>query len=181
MPSFDDILAYYRKQIQLPWQNDVHYAGRVWMVWYDKGLERRIRGQLYEFEHLTKAAGHGWQHLDLVSQFPKWMATHEFLSELLDQPEELRSILPEFEAHLIEKLKSSLDQASDNDVIVVTGSGSLFGLVRVSTLITKIASAIRGRLVLTFPGSHQSNVYRLLDARDGWNYHAIPIPPADAV
>ncbi len=149
-------------------------------MWYEKGLERRVRGQLHEFKDLTQAAGHGWQHIDLVSLFPKWAASHEFIAELVEQPEELRSVLPEFEAHLTEALKSFLEQAKANDVVAVTGCGSLFGLVRVSTLITKVASSIRGRLLLTFPGSHQSNVYRLLDARDGWNYHAIPIPPADA-
>ena len=35
--------------------------------------------------------------------------------------------------------------------------------------------AIRGRLVVFFPGSHEKNVYRLLDARDGWGYMAFPI------
>jgi hypothetical protein len=32
-------------------------------------------------------------------------------------------------------------------------------------------------MVVTFPGTHQGGIYRLLDARDGWNYHAVPIPP----
>ena len=34
---------------------------------------------------------------------------------------------------------------------------------------------IRGRLALFFPGDVDNNNYRLLDARDGWNYLAIPI------
>ena len=34
---------------------------------------------------------------------------------------------------------------------------------------------IRGRVVVFFPGSHDQNTYRLLDARDGWNYMATPI------
>jgi hypothetical protein len=34
---------------------------------------------------------------------------------------------------------------------------------------------IRGRLVIFFPGEYDSNNYRLLDARDGWNYLAVPI------
>ena len=34
-----------------------------------------------------------------------------------------------------------------------------------------------GRLLLGFPGKHNSGIYRLLDARDSWNYHAVPIPP----
>ena len=31
---------------------------------------------------------------------------------------------------------------------------------------------IAGRLVVFFPGSRDGNTYRLLDARDGWNYLA---------
>ena len=34
---------------------------------------------------------------------------------------------------------------------------------------------IRGRLVVFFPGHLERSNYRLLDARDGWNYMAVPI------
>ena len=37
------------------------------------------------------------------------------------------------------------------------------------------AEAVRGRLLAFFPGEHENGNYRLFDARDGWNYHAIPI------
>ena len=47
--------------------------------------------------------------------------------------------------------------------------GALFGIARVSTLISRIADAIPGRLLIGFPGKHAGGVYRLLDARDGWN------------
>ena len=38
---------------------------------------------------------------------------------------------------------------------------------------------IRGRLLVFFPGVYEQNNYRLLDARDGWNYHAVPITASD--
>lgn len=180
MPSFDDILSHYRRQIILPWQDDTPPASRVWIAWYDKALERRVRGQMHEFQEATDGAGHGWHHIDLQPLFPAWIADHEFFEALLEQPEELRSVLPEFEDHLVKTLRDALAEISTNDVLAVTGCGSLFGLVRISSLITKVATVIKGRMLVTFPGAHNSNVYRLLDARDGWNYHAIPIPPADA-
>jgi hypothetical protein len=34
---------------------------------------------------------------------------------------------------------------------------------------------VKGRLVVFFPGTLEQNNYRLLDARDGWNYMAVPI------
>jgi hypothetical protein len=38
-----------------------------------------------------------------------------------------------------------------------------------------VVKDIRGRLVVFFPGEYEDNNYRLLDARDGWNYLAVPI------
>jgi hypothetical protein len=36
-----------------------------------------------------------------------------------------------------------------------------------------------GRLLVFFPGSRDGNVYKLLDAREGWNYLATPITAFD--
>ena len=49
--------------------------------------------------------------------------------------------------------------------------------VKVSALLNEVNDAIAGRLLVFFPGEHEGNSYRLLDARDGWNYLAIPITP----
>ena len=48
-------------------------------------------------------------------------------------------------------------------------------MVRVSTLIQGLAQDIRGRLLVFYPGTYEHGNYRLLDARDGWNYLAVPI------
>jgi hypothetical protein len=40
---------------------------------------------------------------------------------------------------------------------------------------SQVENTIQGRLVVFFPGEFENANYRLLDARDGWNYHAIPI------
>ena len=64
------------------------------------------------------------------------------------------------------------------------GAGTLFGLgdaVKVSALLNAVNDAVAGRLLVFFPGEHEGNSYRLLDARDGWNYLAIPITPKGAV
>jgi len=45
----------------------------------------------------------------------------------------------------------------------------------VSDLMSAVDSSIRGRLLAFFPGEFENNNYRLLDARDGWNYLAVPI------
>ncbi|WP_366656607.1 DUF1788 domain-containing protein [Fodinicurvata sp. EGI_FJ10296] len=176
MKTFDDILAAYNRQVQLPWATDVPPAARVWILWYDKSLQRRFTGRLAEFEHATFRAGHGWHQISLSGWFGAWIAQHEFFDALVEQPAELRGLLPEIENSLVNEITHGLRACTSNDVLAVDGCGALFGIVRVSALISRIADSIPGRLLVGFPGTHSAGVYRLLDARDGWNYHAIPIP-----
>jgi hypothetical protein len=60
-------------------------------------------------------------------------------------------------------------------VVAVTGVASLFGFTRASLILKEVVKDIRGRLALFFPGEYDNSNYRLLDARDGWNYLAVPI------
>ena len=59
--------------------------------------------------------------------------------------------------------------------------GTLFGLARVSSVVEGIKEAVDGRLLVFFPGEHhpENHTYRLLDARDGWNYLAVPLLAQD--
>ena len=52
---------------------------------------------------------------------------------------------------------------------------SIYGFTKVSLLLKEVVHDIRGRLLLFFPGEYDNNNYRLLDARDNWNYLAVPI------
>ena len=80
-----------------------------------------------------------------------------------------------FTAELAENLRATLDSHDSASVVAVLGVGTLFGLARISALIQQVAPSIAGRLVVFFPGERDGNSYRLLDARAGWNYLAIPI------
>jgi hypothetical protein len=179
--TFDDLLAAYERQVQLPWLNDVPTAGRVWLLWFDKSMQRKFTGRIGEFEHATMKAGRGWRHVNLAPWFGQWIAKHEFFDALVDHPQEIRGLLADAEQALIADLRLTLRECTSNDVLALDGCGSLFGIVRVSTLISKVADAIQGRMLVAFPGKHAAGVYRLLDARDGWNYHAIPIPADHAL
>ena len=81
------------------------------------------------------------------------------------------------------RLKSaSQEEAADaNTIVAVHGIACLFGLIRVSEMIREVESSIRGRLLVFFPGQFENNNYRLLDARDGWNYLAVPITAREGV
>ena len=64
-------------------------------------------------------------------------------------------------------------------LLAALGVAGLFGFIRVSELMDAVDDAIRGRLLVFFPGEYDGNIYRLLDARDGWNYLAVPITAAE--
>jgi hypothetical protein len=147
--SLDDILSAYHRQVRLPWASDTPPAGRVWIVWYDKTLQRRFTGRLGEFEMATRKAGHGWQRFDASPWLGRWIARHEFFDALAGQPRELRGLLPDIEAGLIADLRAALNTCSENDVLAVDGCGSLFGVARISNLLNHIAPSIPGRLGTT--------------------------------
>ncbi len=176
MPTIDDLLGQFKRQAALPWSPDTARDYRVWIMHYDKSLERRVQGRLHEFEALARHHGHGWEVLDVAALVPPWFAQHELFDGLLEQPDELPGLLPDFEAHVVATVRSRLQSLGDRDILVLAGAGALFGLMRVSTLTEQVAPDIRGRLLLLFPGRHENGVYRLLDARDGWTYRATPIP-----
>ena len=143
------------------------------MVVYEKELERLIRTRIGEFENATRTTNHGWSLIDCTKWFAEWMAGEEYRESFFAEPELLGLKLEEeFRNRCIERLSDALEEADDNIVVGVVGVGSLygFGSLRVSALIHQVEPYIRGRLLVFFPGTKTENNYRLLDARDGWNY-----------
>ncbi len=179
MSSVEDLLDEFRKRLAVPWRNHEAPAGRVWMLWYDKALERRVRGRLREFQLAAEQAGKGWHEFDIAPRFGEWVAHQPWFERLAKRPGTLATVIAQFEDHLAGSIKAELSACGANDILALTGVASLFGLTRASALIDKIIDAIPGRLLVTFPGVHQGGIYRLLDARDGWNYLAVPIPSTD--
>jgi hypothetical protein len=112
--------------------------------------------------------------------FGAWLQPHELRDALLQQPDELHSLLPEFEDYVVDQLATVLDAAGPNDLVALKRCGALFGFVSLSKIVGRIESSVRGRLLLSFAGRYEGTGYRLLDARPGWNYHAVPIPSEPA-
>jgi hypothetical protein len=177
----DDLIAEYRRFVSLPWQDNLAPAQRVWMLVYPPDHERRIRLHVADFEAATKESGHPWALLDVTESFERWMANHEYRDQYFESPELLDTALPAFFYHLVSEIREQIDQYRDEDgVVALLGAGSLFGLgheVKVSALLNSVNDTVAGRLLVFFPGEHEGNSYRLLDARDGWNYLATPIEP----
>lgn len=179
MSYVDDLVESYRRLVQLPWPQSVAPPQRVWMAVYPPTFERRVRLNLPEFENATLQAGHAWRSIDITTSFEEWMAAHEYADEYFEEPELIETAITAFYEHLVERVRGQLEKYADSSGIVgLIGAGALFGLgdrVKVSALVDAVNQSIAGRLLVFFPGSHEHNSYRLLDARDGWDYLATPI------
>ena len=179
MSYVDDLVASYRRFVALPWQRSVAPPQRVWMAVYPAKYERRVRLNVQEFENATLQAGHAWALIDITHSFERWMAGHEYADAYFEEPELLATALPAFLGTLVEEVRAQLEQHPDpNGVVGLLGAGTLFGLgdsVKVSALMNAVNESIAGRLLVFFPGQRDHNSYRLLDARDGWDYLATPI------
>lgn len=178
MARIDRLAERYKRYIELPWQKDLAGAQRAVFVVYDKGDERRLRARKDLFAMATGEAGHGWLECDLTHVFAQWMAATEYRDSYFESPEDLEIKLEDdFLEHVAGHLRQVLTspEADENSVVGIYGIASLFGFVRVSEVMKAIERDIRGRVVVFFPGEYEDSNYRLLDARDGWNYLAVPI------
>lgn len=180
------LVSAYREHLTVPWQAGLAAIQRVIFAVYDKADELRLRANVDEFALATQQAGKSWLLLDVTNAFPEWMAAQEYRDAYFEVPEDLAGYqtgeLTEFVADLNAKLKARIsEEAGPDTVVALLGVGTLFGLARVSSVVEGIKEAVGGRLLVFFPGEHhpENHAYRLLDARDGWNYLAVPLLAKD--
>lgn len=171
----------FEDHISLPWQTHLAPPEKTVFVVYPKEDERRLRAKRELFRLACQKSHHAWSEIDLDDAFATWMATQEFAQEYFEVPADMRQkIESEFSDHVRDLIQKPLEAMGENDALGVFGVGTLFGLTHVSTVLNRIEPAIRGRMIIFFPGTYEKNVYRLLDARDGWGYMAFPITLTEA-
>jgi hypothetical protein len=178
MGRIEDLATRYQNHISAPWQKNLAGPQRTIFIVYDKVDERKLRAKLELFEMATRQARHGWKLFDFTNTFARWMAAMEYRESYFEDPTDLVMKLEKdflhFAGNELQQVLISAD-VDENTVVAVYGVASLFGFVRVSDVLKRIEGDIQGRIVLFFPGEFDNNNYRLLDARDGWNYLAVPI------
>jgi Domain of unknown function (DUF1788). len=178
MGRIEQLAEKYKQHIGLPWQQTVAGAQRVIMIVYDKELERSLMARKEAFAMATRDERHEWSEVDVADCFATWMASEEYRDAYFESPDDLQMKLEvEFAEFVAARIKSVLDRddVTKHSVVAVFGVGALFGFTRVSSVLKLLEPAIKGRLAVFFPGTYDQNNYRLLDARDGWNYLAVPI------
>jgi hypothetical protein len=178
MGRIEQLAEKVRTHLQLPWQRTVSGAQRVIMAVYEPQYERALRAKLDLFQQAVQGCGLGWHQIDLSAVFATWMAADDYRDAYFESPDDLalklESEFPRFVAKYVRKHLENLAVTADS-VVAVYGTASLYGFTQVSRLLHEIEPSIKGRLLVFFPGEKTGNNYRLLDARDGWNYLAVPI------
>lgn len=170
------LLQSFDSHISIPWPQAVSPDERTIFVVYNKEDELKLRARIGEFEASATQSGHAWLQFDLTHSFENWMAEQDYKETYFEDPEYLEGLYEDLLEELIEKLKAQfVEQQDDNSVVSLLGCGALFGFASVSGLVEQVAKEVKGRLVVFFPGEHQNNNYKLLDAKDGWGYHATAI------
>ena len=173
MGRVEDLAERFGRHMQVPVSVTGVAAERVLIVVYDKELERPLRERFGEFQNQAEAAGRRFARVDCTTMFADWMASLEYRDSYFEEPEHLSSkVEGEFKKVVVERLRQSLKGADARTVVAVTGTASLYGFVRLSEVIREIEPDVQGCLAVFFPGTKDSSNYRLLDARDGWNYLA---------
>ena len=173
MNKIEELAAKYENHVSAPWQRTLSGAQRVTFVIYNKEQERILRARISEFAQATQRSQHTWKPIDCTQWFADWMGQEEYKDSYFEDYSLLAMKLDsEFRTTVSRRLASALEDADDNTVVGLLGIASLYGFVRGSDLIRSVEQSIKGRLVVFFPGTKDGNNYRLLDARDGWNYLA---------
>lgn len=170
------LLRSYTNFVSIPWKKDLADEERVLFAVYHKEDELKLRARIEEFRWATESSGHPWLELDITTLFPEWMAQQKYREDYFESPEDLKPKYKTFVRESVEKLAQQIaSEADERTLVALLGCGTLFGFASVSDFVKQLAFHVPGRLLVLFPGEHINNTYRLLDARDGWGYHATPI------
>jgi hypothetical protein len=176
--KIDQLLSAFELVVNEPWSASLSGQERVWFLVYDPAEQRKVDLRLGDFETATIKAGKKWVNISMKKCFPTWMANHEYSEEYFRNPKFIVDQLEaEFRTFAIDFLTQALqNQNTDHQTLIaIRDVSSLFGFVRLSEILKSCDKAFKGRMLIFFPGEHEKNQYRLLDARDGWDYLARPI------
>jgi len=175
MNEIEKLRRAYERELTRPWSQNLAGVQKVWFARYNPQQERRLRAAIGEFAIATHDSGHGWIPCDLTTSFAQWLDTKDYRESYFENPTDIELPLDAFPEFVAELIATAAKGAGENDVVAVWGVASLFGLTRLSAVVGEFAPSIKGRLLVFFPGQRDNSNYRLLGARDGWNYHAVPI------
>lgn len=176
--KIDQLLSAFEKVVTEPWSSLLSGQERIWFLVHDPAEQRKVDFRMGDFETATIKAGKKWKSISLKLCFPSWMANHEYREDYFHDPEHIVDQLEaEFIPFAIKFVKDELQkiEQDQNTLIAIKDTSAIFGFIRLSEILKSCDKDFKGRLLIFFPGEFENNQYRLLDARDGWDYLARPI------
>lgn len=181
MNYIDQLNNALRVQLQAPWSQDQSGGERVWFLVFDPEMLRKVMARRDLFQLTAQAAQKTWVEIDISNEFGEWMASHRYAESFYKRPGRAKALPQDFAQHLADRLRHRIDEldTDENTLLVLSGTEALFGINKISQITSLIENKIKGRLLVFFPGEYSEPHYRFLDARDGWNYLAIPVTAAD--
>lgn len=170
-----------RQQLSHPWRKDLSGGEKSWFLVFEPMRIRSVMKYRDAFKLTTEAAGKRWEEFDISHCFGAWMSKHEYADSYFQDPELAGTLFEDFVDHLVEGIRVRIKTRSidDNTLLVLTGTESLYGIAKLSHVTRRIEDSVPGRLLVFFPGEYSEPQYRFLDARDGWNYLAVPLTPVN--
>jgi hypothetical protein len=177
MSRVDQLAAEFRNHIGVGWPAGSSGAQRVVMLIYDPSDERMLRRKLDIFAQAARENGLRWELVDLTQVFASWLGGHRYREGYFEEPDYLADALEPLVLAVTREIEAVLERSEHdaNELVGVLGVSSLFGLCSIADVLSRVDHAIKGRLIVFFPGSHREGRYQLLDARESWDYHAIAI------
>jgi hypothetical protein len=174
----DNLLTAFELVVSEKWIGTLSGREKIWFLIYDPSEQRKISLRKDDFETATKKAGKRWASVSVKNCFPEWMSKHDYHEEYFADPsaitDQLETEFKQYVSNYLVKVIEALN-IDENTLVVIEDVAALFGLVRLSEVLSNITHVIKGRLMVFFPGEFDKNNYRLLNARDGWSYLARPI------
>jgi len=170
-----------KQQLRHPWSSDYSGGERVWFLVFDPERLRSVLARKPLFQMSVEAAGKRWVEIDVSQLFGEWMGAHRYAEVFYARPNRAKAVPNDFADALAQSIRDRIaeDGVDESTVLVLTGTEALFGITKLSHITRLIEDAVPGRLLVFFPGEFNEPHYRFLDARDGWNYLAIPITAGD--
>lgn len=178
MSKIDQLATVFRDHVGVGWPASSSGAQRVIMLVYDPNEERTLRKKLDLFAQAAQSHQYAWHDVDLTSAFADWLGAHRYREEYFNEPDMLLAGANErFTKYAADMVLQVLKrpQHKAREIVGLTGAASVFGVASLSDVLARVEHAIKGRLAVFFPGRSRDGRYRLLDARDGWDYHAVAI------
>jgi len=176
MSKVEQLIKKFESIINEPWQSGLSGAEKVWFLIFDPVDLKKVHFNLSEFEMTTKNADREWLMISMNEYFSTWLSQHDYKESYFEEPEYISDALQgDFKDFVMNDISAQLKSNSENTLVVLKDASAIFGFVKLSEIVQDISKQIQGRLMVLFPGEFTNNQYRLMDARDGWDYLARPI------